>query len=104
MIKVLLKHNLLEYCIDYVFDQICTNFMLLKFDAIMHSVGDHLRISVTGFNRLIVLQHCKIEKKEDDTVFITCTDFSDPLTLIIRDGSLIDIKGPYDVICDNFLK
>lgn len=104
MIKVLLNHSILEYCINYIFDQLISNFVVINFNAVLHHVGDYLRISVTGFDRLIVLNHCKIESKDDDTVYITCTDFSEPLTLIIRNGVLADIKGSYDVICDNFLK
>jgi hypothetical protein len=78
--------------------------MVTNFNATIHHVGDYLKIMVTGFDRLITLTHCKIEKKEGDVVYISCYDFSEPLTLIVTNGRITDIKGPYNVICENFLK
>ena len=104
MIKTLLQHSILELCINQFFDQVNKNFPIARFNVNIHHVGDYIKIIISGFDRIITLTHCKIERKEGDIVYIECNDFSEPLTLIVVNGSITDIKGSYDVICDNFLK
>jgi len=101
MIKSLLIHNLLDICLDNFFEELFDNFHTFKFDANIYAVGDYLQIRLMIKNRSVILRSCKIESKNEINTVIVSMDFGKPIKLIVKDGTISDIKGDLNLVYKN---
>ena len=103
MIKLLVHHVIFEACIEQFFDKLIANFGYLNCNIKIHSVGDHLKIRVSGLTYDIILTKCIIQSKDGDKMVIRSEDNPRHVWLTIEHGKIINITGDEKVITDTFM-
>lgn len=103
MIKVLFQHVVFEACLDQFFDNLIKNFGWLNWDIKIYSVGDCVKIRVSGLNYDIMLKKCVIESKEGTKMVVRSEDHPRKVWIEVEDGRISNIRGDEKAIMDIFM-
>lgn len=102
MIKTLLRHTILDTCINILFDELKKNFPP-KIDTTKLFVGEYINVRILVGETSHVLHGCRVDSHDDDFTFLKYDGFESPIILVTKDGALVDIKGSYDTITEHFI-
>lgn len=103
MIRLLLQHVIFEACIEQVFDGLNRNFGWLNWNIKIQSVGDCVRLRVSGLKHEVILSKCVVESKVDNTMVIRSEDHPRHIWIDVNDGKITNIRGDEKAIADIFM-
>jgi len=103
MIRLLIQHAIFEVCIEQLFDKLMANFGWLNWSVKIQSVGDHLKIRVSGLKYDVVLTKCVVQSKDGDKMIIRSEDNPRHIWITIEQGKIVNIAGDEKVIIDTFM-
>jgi len=103
MITLLLRHVIFEACIEEFFDKLNKNFGWLNWSVKIQSVGDSVKIRITGAKREVILTRCIVESKDDTTIILRSEDYPHHIWITVENGKIIDLKGDEKTMLDIFM-
>lgn len=103
MITILLQHFIFELCIEELFDKLNKNFGWLNWNIKIKSIGDSIKIRISGANREVMLTKCIVESKKDNTLILRSEDYPHHIWITVTDGKITDIKGDENTIMTIFM-
>lgn len=103
MIKLLFKHFIFEACIEQLFDGLNRNFGWLNWNIKIQSVGDCVKLRVSGLNYDVFLTKCVVESKDNDKMVIRSEDHPRHFWIDVEYGRITNIRGDEKVILDTFM-
>ena len=103
MIRLLLQHVIFEACIDQFFQRLTLNFGWLNWDVKIQSVGDWIKIRVSGLNYDVILTKCIVESKEGNKMILRSEDSLTHIWIEVEYGRITNISGDEQTIIDTFM-
>jgi hypothetical protein len=102
MIKILLRHTIIDTCISILFDELKKNFPS-KMDSSKLFVGEYINVRILVSDSHYVLRGCRVDSQDGAFTYLKYDGFDSPIVLVTKDGDLVDIKGSYDTITEHFI-
>lgn len=96
MIKTFVRHTILEFCIEILFNQVMHNFPM-DLDPTKLFIGEYINVKVIVDNEEILLSGCRVEHVRDNYAMLRYDGSDRPLYLITNGTDLLEIKGNHEL-------
>lgn len=90
--KTAILYMIADTCIDYIYNLICKNFVMISTNILDYGIGEYINIEFMWCDKLIEMRDCKITQKNENTLTITCYHQSDEVKLVFEGNTLTSIS------------
>ena len=104
MIRLLVQHVIFEVCLEQFFDKLMENFGWLNWSIKIQSVGDHIKIRVSGLKYDVILTKCIVESKDGNKMVVRSEDSPRHIWIDIENGRITNISGDEKAILETFMR
>ncbi len=101
MIKTFVRHTILEFCIEILFNQVNKNFPS-DLDPAKLFIGEYINVKVKVDDADYLLERCRVEHVRENYAILKYESSDRTLFLITNGTDLLDIKGKDEIVDEYF--